>query len=557
MIYGKADTSGFGTSTPAQSSNLFGSQAGSTIPAQNTFSFGNANATNNTNTNTTTNANQTQAKPSFSFGGANNNVAANNSTSPFSFGGSNSTAQPASGGLFGQTNQAQNSNTNNGGQGLFGQPQNNTTSGFGLNSQAAQTQASAGLFGQNAGQGVGLFGSGMQTAQPGALFGQATTNQVASQGASGLFGNAGNMQNPSNTTGNLFGQSQQMQQQQQQQPVPQTAHAAPPSMAQSIYGQKSSQPQFSWSRSAQNLGQSTMPSFSMPTKTLMQSSRFNPSQTYNGNLTTSVNGQQNMYGPSQPATIQDQLSRLKNAWDPTHPDCMFQAYFYNRVAPETASLYTKPPEHKQAAWDEAVSNRPDNSVVPVLARGFNDLQLRVNAQEQQIHAYRTRIHEIANKLKELNDRHILHADPKIDGAKHRHMELSRRALQLASKVQVLRCRGYALRPEEVQLRARLQSAEQQLRDPSTFGRIDEIWASMTLLRHQQKSAEQEVNARGYISTIDFETGDGLERIQDVLNDHNHGIQYISSILREDLVKVDAQIDKHLASQAGLDKSKNR
>lgn len=386
------------------------------------------------------------------------------------------------------------------------------------------------------------------------MFGQ-QAGQQPQQSLGGLFGSTSQPNlNMSSNAFNPINSTQQQQQYQQQLQADQQQLKAQPTLAQSVYGQTLSQPQFSWSRSAQQVVQPTMPSFNTTSSTLAAMTNTIPT---NMNFGQSVPVTQNPYGPSEPASIQDQLLRLKNAWDPTHLDCMFQAYFYNRVAPETASLYTKPVDHKQSAWDEAVATRPDNSVIPVLARGFSDLQARLDAQQQQINAYRTRMHEIADKLKELDDRHLLHATPKIDAARRNHMQLTRRSLQLATKVQVLKCRGYALRPEEEQLRERLRSLEAQLRDPNTFGRIDEIWAKMTLLRQKKKAAEEDIKARGYISYINFDEGNGIESIGQVLRDFNNGLQHVSGILKSDLNKVEAEIEKYKTAQAGLDKSRAR
>lgn len=372
-------------------------------------------------------------------------------------------------------------------------------------------------------------------------------NQQPQQSSGGLFGSTAQPIQNQFVAG--VGQDSQNVQQSQQQSKPQ------PTLAQSVYGQTLSQPQFTWSRSSHQNIQPTMPTFNMNSSTMTQAKA--NTLPVGQNLNQSFAGTQSSYGPLQPASIQDQLVRLKNAWDPSHPDCMFQAYFYNRVAPETASLYTKPEDHKQSAWEEAVAARPDDSVVPVLARGFTDLQARLNVQQQQIIAYRTRMHEIADKLKELDDRHLLHATPKVEAARRTHLQLTRRALKLATKVQVLKCRGYALRPEEEQLRAQLQTLESRLKDPNTFGRLEEIWAKMTVLRQYRKAAEDDIKAKGYVSYINFDEGDSLENIQHVLRDFNNGLLYVSGVVKSDLDKVEAEIEKYKAAQGGLDKSRNR
>jgi nuclear pore complex protein Nup54 len=190
------------------------------------------------------------------------------------------------------------------------------------------------------------------------------------------------------------------------------------------------------------------------------------------------------YGPAQPPSIENQLSLLKQKWDPTSPECIFQTYFYNRVGADQAALYTKPANHDQKKWDEAVSARPDNTVVPVLAVGFPALKERRQVQEQQVLTYRARMHEIVGKLSELQKSHDLTTAPKIETARDKLITLSHRTLRLAAKVQVLKSRGYALRPEEEVLKERLVSLERDLRDPDSFGRVGEIWARLGAVKQR-------------------------------------------------------------------------
>lgn len=114
--------------------------------------------------------------------------------------GNNTSAAPATGGLFGSTNNTTTSTT--GGFGGFGTNNSNnnnttTTGGFGNN-------AGGGLFGAKPATG-GLFGA--STSQPSTGFG----NTAASTGGGGLFGggNTGGFgatnNNTTNTTGGLFG----------------------------------------------------------------------------------------------------------------------------------------------------------------------------------------------------------------------------------------------------------------------------------------------------------------------------------------------------------------
>ena len=137
------------------------------------------------------------------------------------------------------------------------------------------------------------------------------------------------------------------------------------------------------------------------------------------------------------------------------------------------------------------------------------------------------------------------------------MELSRRALALAAKVQVIKCRGYALRPEEEQMKNKIKTLDEKLRDPNTFGRVDELWAKMTLIKSRQQATEEEIKAQGYHSAIDFDQGDGLDHIQHILQEHNTGLKYVSTIIRTDLDKIGEEIAKYQNAQGNLDKSRSR
>ncbi|KAK9447752.1 nucleoporin complex subunit 54-domain-containing protein [Limtongia smithiae] len=252
------------------------------------------------------------------------------------------------------------------------------------------------------------------------------------------------------------------------------------------------------------------------------------------------------YAPSMPS-IPDQLAKIKNAWDPQSPECSFQYYFYNRVPAEQAALYAKPVSHDQARWDAAIAARPDATSVPVLAVGFADLQRRVNVQEQQVVAYRTRMHEINEKLTELIARHDLYNTVQVEKSKARHAALAQRTLRLAAKMQVLKSRGYALRPEEEALRRAFEDMGQQLRDPAVFGKTNELWARVAVLRERIRQLSRPGGVAGEISTsgIDWERDEEqLEKIARILKGQQEGLVYLAEVLREDTEEVE-KIYTHL------------
>ncbi|KAG0125140.1 nucleoporin complex subunit 54-domain-containing protein [Tuber indicum] len=354
-------------------------------------------------------------------------------------------------GLFGQ----QSTPTTQQGGGLFGggQSTQQSTGGSlfgGGGGGGGQQSAGGGMFGSQQQQG-GLFGGG-QSSQPtgGGLFGGQSTHQPQQQ-----FGQqGGSLFGQSQTGGGLFGQTQSQPQQQQQGGL--------------------------FSNSTANQGQ-------------QQGSYMNS--------TMGGYGQQSMF-PMMSQSIQvqqqsanvivDKLGRIKNAWDTGHPDYAFKFYLYNHVGEERANMYQKPPADDLAEWEKAWVERPNKGSVPVLAKGFKDLDHRVKSQEQQVNLFRHRLHEIQDKLAALQSRHDLMTSIRLEDCRRRHTALSRRALSLAAKVQVMKNRGYALQPEEEQLKKRLEALSRAVWDPAVRGRVNEIWARMMVVSEQARMMEATV-----------------------------------------------------------------
>lgn len=193
-----------------------------------------------------------------------------------------------------------------------------------------------------------------------------------------------------------------------------------------------------------------------------------------------------------PNVIVEKIQRVKNAWDPAHPDYAFKYYLYNQVGEERAVHYVKPPNEDLAAWEKAWADRPNKASVPVLACGFIDLDKRVKIQENQVNVFRHRLHEIQNKLTALQSRHDLVTSIKQEDCRRRHTALARRALSLAAKVQVLKNRGYALQTDEEVLKKRLEALAREVGDPAVRGRVNEIWARMMVVSEMARKMEESV-----------------------------------------------------------------
>ncbi|KAF3921507.1 hypothetical protein ABW21_db0209756 [Orbilia brochopaga] len=233
--------------------------------------------------------------------------------------------------------------------------------------------------------------------------------------------------------------------------------------------------------------------------------------------------------------VSGQIQRIWEAWNVADAGCQFQTYLYNQADNEViANSYEPGPGEDRIKFDAAMRKRPNPKAVPVLVRGFNDLHHRMQQQENQIKVYRATLHGINNRLVELSRNHDLKTTIKLAEAVSRHQQLAHRTLSLSAKVQVLKNRGYALQPEEEQLRKRLESLMKTVSDPGVNGRMNEIWARMQIINQKAKQMEHEINEMSV--TVDPEQ---IQKMAIVLQTHEKGIKG----LREELQRLEEAFDK--------------
>ena len=195
-------------------------------------------------------------------------------------------------------------------------------------------------------------------------------------------------------------------------------------------------------------------------------------------------------------SVVEQIRVLNNKWDPANPDCVFTHYFYNAVKPEEAPFYGPSPGEDERKWEEALSKKPSAGAIPVLARGFEQVAERIKQQSAAVTALRTRLHEINNCLSLLKDAHELGVASRITEAKRKHIVFTQRTLALATKVQILRNRGYVMDQQEEELKKKLMQLEKQTFDPVLGGRQEEIWARMSGVRERARILKEETEKLG-------------------------------------------------------------
>lgn len=351
-----------------------------------------------------------------------------------------------------------------------------------------------------------LFGSLSSTAQPqqtSSIFGTSTQQQQqpslfqssTQQPSGGLFGS---QQKPAGTTG-LFGGITTQQQQQQPSLFGSSGQQQP--SAPGLYSPFGSQQPYN---PLPQLGQSGLGGSQLRAIPGLQ-----PRKIYGPpRLIASLLTRGDKLTGEKP--IPEQIDVLFRKWNPQDPECAFQHYFYNQVPAETAPYYHPAPGEDEKKWEEALQKKPNENAIPVLIRGFWELGERIKTQDQAVKILRQRMHDINKSLDQRMQDHDLKFTAKTQKARRKHVELSRRTLALATKVQVLRNRGYALDSTEEELRKKLQQLEKGAFDPVLNGRQEEIWARLTVVRERAEMLQNEVKKMGE------ETG----KVEEVIDEEN-------------------------------------
>ncbi|KAJ4289758.1 Nucleoporin nup57 [Kalmusia sp. IMI 367209] len=365
---------------------------------------------------------------------------------------------------------------------------------------------------------MSLFANlGQTERKTGTLFGSTTAPSGAApqQTTSGLFGNstantgslfngAQQQQNAQQNTGGLFSQSQQQQQQQQQ-----------PNLTNSIMG--------GFVRPAPTLN-TTQQQQVMHQQQALPKLR----QTANDRFASaSLSG-------AREKSIIEQMRTIVGKWDPQSPDCAFQYYFYNAVKPEEAPFYGPAPHEDHKKWEEALANKPGEGSIPILVRGFEEMAARIKYQVLAINSLQHRMHEMNNCLTLIKDEHELKTAPRIIKAKQKHIEHTQRTLALATKVQILRNRGYVMDQAEEDLKKKLLELEKRAFDPINGGRQEEIWARMSSVRERahvlQKETEKLSNAADGLQNGGSLSEEDQAQLEKILKGYDQQLQHLKKMV---------------------------
>ena len=201
-------------------------------------------------------------------------------------------------------------------------------------------------------------------------------------------------------------------------------------------------------------------------------------------------------------TVPEQIGLILEKWDTGNPNCVFKHYFYNKVEENLAPYYRPPPGEDPKAWEDALSKKPGPGFIPVLCVGFAQMGQRIKLQQQNLTGFNARLHEINSKLSAMMQQHEIQTSVRATDARRKHLVLKQRCLALATKVQVLRNRGYAMGGDEEDLRTKLMTLEKSINDPGLGARGEEIWARMLIVQERARLLKSEIEKNGQ-ETVDI------------------------------------------------------
>lgn len=325
------------------------------------------------------------------------------------------------------------------------------------------------------------------------LFGGAasTTNNTAAK-PGGLFGGL----NTSSTGGGLFGASQNKPAETKPFSFGTTQNQTQP-QGSSIFGNTQQQQNNTSTANPGNfsfgLSQQQNDANNAPGRDLSQTLRFGNSQQQLMQHAANTLWEEGR-GMGVYRSIENQMQIVKDKWDAASLASPLRTYLYAYVGDEKNALAFRPgPNEDENRWEEAVTRRPGPEWVPQLVCGFGQLAHRAKLQAETIAKSNMLLHEINTSLDMQLERHNQKVAAQLAECKRRQAAVSRRALSLAVKVQILRNKGYVMDNAEEELKSKLGKLERDICDPALDAREQEIWARMLGIRERAKRLKTEMD----------------------------------------------------------------
>lgn len=201
-------------------------------------------------------------------------------------------------------------------------------------------------------------------------------------------------------------------------------------------------------------------------------------------------------------------------------------------------------------------------LVPVLAVGFPDLNLRVEAQQAESARQSNKLSELQKRLDDLTSKHSLSNSVRISAISRKQTSLHQRLMGLAKRSHLLipALRGHSITRQEEQLKSLLQSCELELETISSLsasgrtiadasavqhrlrGRINELWAILGTLKAKREAAAAVAASTGN-APLEWAVVDesAIEDVVKILAAQQQGLDHLSTTLQSDTRNLDTII----------------
>jgi nuclear pore complex protein Nup54 len=147
---------------------------------------------------------------------------------------------------------------------------------------------------------------------------------------------------------------------------------------------------------------------------------------------------------TQENTVEGAMKKIFDFYDPSSPYCRFNFFFYNvsesgKVQEQLGTLVNKYKDQiPMSRWQEAMKHNPNtDKLVPVPARSFDDLNLRIQEQSKRITSYQKVLKYLERELESHQRDYEVKNMKTIEEIKSKQLNLNSKVLKLQMKLEVL------------------------------------------------------------------------------------------------------------------------
>ncbi|CAM9611863.1 unnamed protein product [Chrysoparadoxa australica] len=224
--------------------------------------------------------------------------------------------------------------------------------------------------------------------------------------------------------------------------------------------------------------------------------------------------------------IQRALTALKVAYANKSPDgqpngqSQFKCILYNMVDPAQRHLYLRPPYAEQGEWEAAERNNPDpDACVPSVVVGFEGLHERLIHQQSHASDLKGAVQRLQDTAMRLQQS-ILSLESQVETCRRRHLDQNNKFLQVARKIEVLRCMNVPLQASERSFREHLEYVHRSLNTP--HAKLNDIVSTQMQVERRIDNVDQ----------INSEEDQGV--IFRTLQAHREGLAHLTDIMQKDM-----------------------